>query len=643
MLKNKSRNIKGITLIALVITIIVLLILAGITINMITSQDGILSKTILAKGKMNEAEIEEKIKLAVTKAQINENGLDKNELKDELNKYFGDKYTLTENSDGSCVIEVEGVIYKVDSSGNILNGKYELATSEDGTISDSSGDSLSNYIIYGNSKQNGEPSPENPVEIESVGDKTANLFDKNNAKLFNGYVNAGKLNAYNSNVKTTATFVIECKPNTTYTVSRQIIGKRFAVGTSSKEPGADIEMTNSKNDFNNSSITITSGENDIYLYVWFYNSSYDTEYTYQQLMDEIQVEEGSNFTQYEPYGYRIPVKVETDNSNKNLATAQQVYGGLVEKKGSASDPKYEELVKDNRNCIKFIDNAFVEYNKINFKENTQYTVSFDYKQEPTGIGNETKHDSYLFVFKYTDGTQSILWVKNENEESQWKHISFTSRENRTISSIGNLSYNYHFTNYIDVDTFQLEEGIKETEYKPYKKENTVNIYLSEPLRKVGDYADYIDFKNKKVVRKIKSITLNGDEDWSKYVSVDNHYQLLVNDNYFSKYDNNIFSNYYIKDKINKQYYSNMNYAVMSTDGYRIRFKDKDVSNVDEWKEKVKKFKENNIPLKVCYQLASQSEQTIELPNILAGKGNNKVTIETKIQPSKIELTYYKAK
>lgn len=103
MLKNKSRNIKGITLIALVITIIVLLILAGITINMITSQDGILSKTILAKGKMNEAEIEEKIKLAVTKAQINENGLDKNELKDELNKYFGDKYTLTENSDGSVL------------------------------------------------------------------------------------------------------------------------------------------------------------------------------------------------------------------------------------------------------------------------------------------------------------------------------------------------------------------------------------------------------------------------------------------------------------------------------------------------------------------------------------------------------------
>lgn len=41
----------GITLIALVITIIVLLILAGVSIAMITSQDGILGKSKLAKAK----------------------------------------------------------------------------------------------------------------------------------------------------------------------------------------------------------------------------------------------------------------------------------------------------------------------------------------------------------------------------------------------------------------------------------------------------------------------------------------------------------------------------------------------------------------------------------------------------------------
>ena len=164
------RNKRGITLIALVITIIIVFILAGTTINMITSQDGILNKTILAKDKMNEGKIEEKIKLAVTEAQINENGLDREELKKKLEKYFGSKYTLTVNSDSSCVINVDGIVIKVESNGVISNSKYEVATSEDGILLDASGDNILDYKIYGDSVQNGEPTPDNPVEIQSVGD-----------------------------------------------------------------------------------------------------------------------------------------------------------------------------------------------------------------------------------------------------------------------------------------------------------------------------------------------------------------------------------------------------------------------------------------------------------------------------------------
>ena len=36
---------------------------------------------------------------------------------------------------------------------------------------------LKNYTIYGNTIQNGTPTPENPVEVQAVGDRTANLFD----------------------------------------------------------------------------------------------------------------------------------------------------------------------------------------------------------------------------------------------------------------------------------------------------------------------------------------------------------------------------------------------------------------------------------------------------------------------------------
>lgn len=37
------------------------------------------------------------------------------------------------------------------------------------------------------------------------------------------------------------------------------------------------------------------------------------------------------------------------------------------------------------------------------------------------------------------------------------------------------------------------------QYEPYINPKTTNIYLDEPLRKIGDYADYVDFKDKKEV------------------------------------------------------------------------------------------------------------------------------------------------
>lgn len=48
-LKKSNKNERGITLIALVITIVVLLILAGVSINMLTGENGILKQSKEAK------------------------------------------------------------------------------------------------------------------------------------------------------------------------------------------------------------------------------------------------------------------------------------------------------------------------------------------------------------------------------------------------------------------------------------------------------------------------------------------------------------------------------------------------------------------------------------------------------------------
>ena len=69
-MKNELKNKKGITLIALVITIIVLLILAGISISMITSQDGILKKVVDAKNKEKESSKEDLDKINIMDSLI---------------------------------------------------------------------------------------------------------------------------------------------------------------------------------------------------------------------------------------------------------------------------------------------------------------------------------------------------------------------------------------------------------------------------------------------------------------------------------------------------------------------------------------------------------------------------------------------
>lgn len=101
--KNKRRveRDKGITLIALVVTIIVLLILAGVTIATLTGNNGILTQTTRAKEESEKAEIIEQIQLDIADKQIENLGsINEDEFYEILRKYgtvSADKTTLTTN------------------------------------------------------------------------------------------------------------------------------------------------------------------------------------------------------------------------------------------------------------------------------------------------------------------------------------------------------------------------------------------------------------------------------------------------------------------------------------------------------------------------------------------------------------------
>ena len=119
---------RGITLIALVITIIVLLILAGISMAMLTGENGMLTQVQNAKERTEEAGDKEKIQLAVNAAQIGDSGyqdLSQNNLQGETDREFGEgKSVVRDNGDGSFTISLvdSKKEYTVTSNGEVEDG-----------------------------------------------------------------------------------------------------------------------------------------------------------------------------------------------------------------------------------------------------------------------------------------------------------------------------------------------------------------------------------------------------------------------------------------------------------------------------------------------------------------------------------------
>ena len=114
---------KGITLIALVITIIVLLILAAVSIAMLTGENGILKKASTAKEKHLIAQYEEELNLCIMEMQTDELGtLTMPKLIEELPRYIqtsqpGEQYEWNEEQIAEEPTGIyKGYEFKVDKN-----------------------------------------------------------------------------------------------------------------------------------------------------------------------------------------------------------------------------------------------------------------------------------------------------------------------------------------------------------------------------------------------------------------------------------------------------------------------------------------------------------------------------------------------
>ena len=140
-LKGNSKN-RGITLVALVITIIVLLILAGVSIAILLGDNGLLSRAKYAKEKQEQANALEEMSLVVYEAQLRGKG--KATLKDVVNILKEDTQntyiikttkSIALLSDKSVIKDVSEVTDEL-SAIYIINTKYneEIEITKDLTV-----------------------------------------------------------------------------------------------------------------------------------------------------------------------------------------------------------------------------------------------------------------------------------------------------------------------------------------------------------------------------------------------------------------------------------------------------------------------------------------------------------------------------
>ena len=121
---KENKKERGITLIALITTIIVLLILAGISIGAITGSNGIIGQAQSAKEETEIAQEKEIIDISTVEAmgKNNRGNLEEEEFQNVIDKHTNEKADVTDiGEEFEVLFEESNRYYIVDKDGNILS------------------------------------------------------------------------------------------------------------------------------------------------------------------------------------------------------------------------------------------------------------------------------------------------------------------------------------------------------------------------------------------------------------------------------------------------------------------------------------------------------------------------------------------
>ena len=308
----------------------------------------------------------------------------------------------------------------------------------------------------------------------------------------------------------------------------------------------------------------------------------------------VQIEEGSVATEYEPRGYKIPVNI----ANKNMLNPNvEVYNGYI--------------------------------GLMNVGEAIRYgssTASKTYKKFAY-----FKPGTYTYSYNGSTSTGSLRFVLCDENEIVREIVSTPVVQGRNEVTVTFTKEGWGYVSALVVATdIQIEAGDTATSYEPYFNETT-NIYLSEPLRKLGDLTDYIDFENQKVVRQVGAEKL-GTTNWtyeSNYTRFSRDFSSLKS---AGTRMTHMLTDGFTAFSAGTGITTVPNNAVYTgaTTSKALYFKTDVYTTVSAFTDALSET--------YIYFPITQTEESITLPAIALQQGNLSMDTETKIKPSQLTIT-----
>ena len=327
------------------------------------------------------------------------------------------------------------------------------------------GKKLRDYRIFGNSVQDGVPTPEAPIEVQSVGELTTkNLLDQTIwSDIFN-YTDEGYFISNTLITDAGSTRDFELEPGS-YTLSYSVkcpVGKNYRIGFFLEDGNRQITYLTSTGEWIERIEKLSFSKKVVGIF-WGYGSRSD-----EVCFKNVQIEYGDTATEYEPYQkYKVPVTARGKNLFDKTTSIAESY--IDDANGEFKISTY----------LKYYSSDYIEV----LPNKTIYVTL-----QNAGNWGAFYDENKVFISGYRYGKKIV--------PSNAKYLRIT-----VIPAY--------------LDTMQVEYSDTPTEYEPYVEPQTHNLYLNEPLRKLGEYADYIDFEKGVVVRKIRERTI-GSVSWDKY-------------------------------------------------------------------------------------------------------------------------------